>query len=557
MSMKELIKHIKIIVFIMGMLLLAVIPNSCVQDSDIAMTEPERISPADIKSYADLFKTFWNVMDERYNYFYEQKRRDGMDWDAVYREYYPKFEALKTYDGSGTVTEKKADMEKAKQYFTDIIDPIIDRHFFVSFIMFGLNTRFYGGMKSKPENFYPFGEKYNAIQYQLINPKSEQFFLENFSTFGYMTGKVKADPSITYLTYNLFFMSDVLKIDLRDQYLVPDTGNKLVLTENEIENSPLLSKIQNADLKKEIKDYSLSTLKQFNTFFNSTQVKAFNANIKDFKNTEVVSDTFVKTTQDLFTTAQQMGEEYKYYFGPLLTNESRPYMEWFAKRMTEHVEYGYGLPVFKKALQKVLSGAPFYREILNPLHKGEIKKLIIDLRGNGGGNVMDARFFVDRFITKKAIFSYQRTKEGNGRLNYTPWIPAETKPHQFGMPSDIPIVVLTDKGSVSMAEMTTLMLRSQGNQVVSIGDYSAGATAGLASADDFNGGIQGGAGVMYLYMPLMAMKDADGNVIEGIGIKPNIYVSPPSDAEINAMKQSPETFVDRVMNEAVKYLSSK
>ncbi len=44
MSMKELIKHIKIIVFIMGMLLLAVIPNSCVQDSDIAMTEPERIS---------------------------------------------------------------------------------------------------------------------------------------------------------------------------------------------------------------------------------------------------------------------------------------------------------------------------------------------------------------------------------------------------------------------------------------------------------------------------------------------------------------------------------
>ncbi|WP_289481483.1 hypothetical protein, partial [Klebsiella pneumoniae] len=80
-------------------------------------------------------------------------------------------------------TEKKADMEKAKQYFTDIIDPIIDRHFFVSFIMFGLNTRFYGGMKSKPENFYPFGEKYNAIQYQLINPKSEQFFLENFSTF--------------------------------------------------------------------------------------------------------------------------------------------------------------------------------------------------------------------------------------------------------------------------------------------------------------------------------------------------------------------------------------
>ncbi|OPB94945.1 peptidase S41 [Elizabethkingia meningoseptica] len=555
--MKELIKNIKTIVFVVGMLLAAMIPNSCVQDNDIAMTEPERISPDDIKSYADLFKTFWNVMDERYNYFYEQKRRDGMDWGDVYNEYYPKFQALRTYDGSGTTAEKQADMEKAKQYFTDIIDPIIDRHFYVSFLIFGMNTRFYGGMKSKQENIYPFGEKYNYIQYQLVDPLAEQFQMEAFATFGYMTGKVKADPSIRYLTFNSFFMSDVLKVDLRDQYLVPDAGNKLLLTEAEIVNSPLLSKIKDADLKNEIKNYSLSTLNQFNTFFNSVRVKNFNAGIKDFKNTEIVSDTFVKNTEDLLSGAEQLGEGYKYYFGPLLTDESIPYMNWFSSRMTEHVEFGYGLNDLKKALRKVLDGAPFYREILNPLHKGEIKKLILDLRGNGGGSVMDARFFVDRLITKKAIFSYQRTKEGNGRFNYTPWIPAETKPHQFGIPSDIPIVVLTDKGSASMAEMTTLMLRSQGNQVISIGDYSAGATAGLAGSDDFNGGIQGFSGVMFLYMPLMAMKDASGNIVEGVGVKPNIYVSPPSDAEINAMSQSPETFVDRVMNEAVKYLSSK
>ena len=37
-------------------------------------------------------------MDQRYNYFYEQKRKDGMDWNTVYREYYPKFAALKTWE---------------------------------------------------------------------------------------------------------------------------------------------------------------------------------------------------------------------------------------------------------------------------------------------------------------------------------------------------------------------------------------------------------------------------------------------------------------------------
>lgn len=62
---------------------------------------------------------------------------------------------------------------------------------------------------------------------------------------------------------------------------------------------------------------------------------------------------------------------------------------------------------------------------------------------------------------------------------------------------------------------------------------------------------------MRFYMPVMATKDMSGNVIEGIGVKPDIFVTPPTDAEVAEMKNSPATFVDRVMNEAVKYLSGK
>ncbi len=72
-------------------------------------------------------------MDERYNYFYEQKRRDGMDWDAVYREYYPKFEALKTYDGSGTVTEKKSRYGESKTVFYRYYRPNYRPTFFCKF----------------------------------------------------------------------------------------------------------------------------------------------------------------------------------------------------------------------------------------------------------------------------------------------------------------------------------------------------------------------------------------------------------------------------------------
>lgn len=58
-------------------------------------------------------------------------------------------------------------------------------------------------------------------------------------------------------------------------------------------------------------------------------------------------------------------------------------------------------------------------------------------------------------------------------------------------------------------------------------------------------------------MPIMATKDANGNVIEGIGIKPDIYVAPPSEEEVNEMKNSPKTHIDRTLSEAIKYLSSK
>ena len=55
-----------------------------------------------------------------------------MDWNAIYREYYPKFAALKTF-GRSTDNDKDIndDKLKAAQYFTEIVNPIIDQHFYV------------------------------------------------------------------------------------------------------------------------------------------------------------------------------------------------------------------------------------------------------------------------------------------------------------------------------------------------------------------------------------------------------------------------------------------
>ncbi|MDN8899270.1 hypothetical protein Q0O45_13260, partial [Staphylococcus aureus] len=89
--------------------------------------------------------------------------------------------------------------------------------------------------------------------------------------------------------------------------------------------------------------------------------------------------------------------------------------------------------------------------------------------------------------------------------------PILANPHKFGIPSNIPVAILTDRNTMSMSELTILMLKSQGNHIVTVGDYTAGGTAGIGNFDDFNGGSTDKiAGIMEFYMPLMATKDTNG-----------------------------------------------
>ncbi|MDV3926596.1 peptidase S41 [Elizabethkingia anophelis] len=558
---------IKIPVFALGLILSVATLNSCVKDDEISVTEPTRYTSDDVQSYADLFKVFWTTMDQRYNYFYEQKERGGMDWNAVYREYYPKFAALKTYKKGAEFSDKDIleDRNKAIQYFTDIIDPIIDRHFGFAVLLplsKGSNNtqvNFSGGMKSKPANIYSFSPKYNYMRTRLNDMVTQSFRVSTTSVFTYLMGNLQSNPDIYYISYNQFALY-ATQINLKDKYLTPNPVDNYVLTTAEIDKAPELNAIKDINARNKARDFTVNVLNQWNTFFNSADVKSFNDQVTEFKNTEVVSDAFVNLSKTLLARSQSLvAYGNKATYSSVLTSDTDKYITWFMDRMKGHVESGYNLAQFQTDANSIVIRSPFYQKFLNPLRKGSIKKLIIDVRGNGGGAVIDFRYFVERLVTKNTVWGYQRTKEGNGQFNYTPWIPMQAKPHQFGIPANIPIAILTDKGSYSMSEMSTMMLKSQGSQVVSVGDFSAGATAGLTpNPDEFNGGSQDViANVMQFYMPVMATKDMNGQVIEGIGVKPDYYVTPPTDAEVAAMTSSPSTFVDRVINEAVKYLSSK
>lgn len=558
-------KRVKHKITILGLSILSLssltVLNSCSAD-DITITDPRRFTAEDVKSYADLFEVFWKTMDQQYNYFYEQKEQGGLDWDGIYKTYYPKFAALQTYgrpnEDDGQINE---DYLTASQYFKEIMHPLIDRHFSVK-IQFPATSKniirtvtFYGGMLDEEiPNVYPFAQKYGYMEDRV----NSDAFKSIAGSFGILAGNLNTNPDIYYLSFSQFAVTNNLKITLANNYLNPGKGNALLLTEDILEATDELKGIKDVNMRNAIKEVTFNILKDYNTYSDSKAYKAFMEEVTKFNQTEVVSNEFMLSAQNALRAYNALP---KYTtitpYGTLYNAETAEYVNLFIGLLDNHVKYGYNFPELTRALSQVLTRGEFYQKFLNPLHTGEIKKIIIDLRSNGGGAVVDARFISDRFITKDAIFAYQRTREGNGRFNYTPWVEAKTKPHNFGIPANIPIAVLTDKGSASMSEITTLMLKSQGNQVVSIGDYSAGATAGLGAVDDFNGGTRDeiAGGKLTFYMPLLAMKDAEGVVVEGVGVKPNIYVTPPTDSEVEQMA-SPN-FVDRVLNEAINYLNSK
>ncbi len=536
--------------------------NSCSHEDDVTITDPRRFTANDVKSYEDLFEVFWKTMDQQYNYFYEQKQVGGMDWDQVYDIYKPKFAALTTYgrpgEDEGQINE---DYLAAYDYFEEIINPIIDQHFSVQIQLPATSKNiirtvtFYGGMSNEDiPTTYPFARKYNYMQ----NRVDQNAFKLNNANLGIIAGNLEANPDIYYLTFNQFNVTSTLKITLEDNYLNPSPGNGLLLTEEIIKSNATLNQIQDDQLRTGIETATLNILRAYNAFAESESFKAFLQETANFNRTEIVNDQLLAATVNAYQDYLNLPQfTYVDPYVPYYNNTTAAYVSEFIGLMTNHVNFGYNFPQFTSAVTQIITRAEFYQKFLNPLHKGEIKKVILDLRSNGGGAVVDARFISDRFITKNEVFASQRTREGNGRFNYTPWVPTKTNPHLFGIPADIPIAILTDKGSASMSEITTLMLKSQGNQVVSIGDYSAGATAGLGTTDDFNGGTRDAiaGGKLTFYMPLLAMKDANGVIVEGVGIEPNIFVSPATQEEL-AQMASPD-FEDRVINEAIKYLQSK
>ena len=187
--------------------------------------------------------------------------------------------------------------------------------------------------------------------------------------------------------------------------------------------------------------------------------------------------------------------------------------------LTEHVGTG-------DAVDRIVAN---YHDLLD--NYPTVEGVIIDVRQNSGGYLVDMPLVLGKLVNEETLMCYTRQKGGIGRLDYTPWVPEMLKPTERVRELDVPIVVMADMNSISMAEMTTRAVQTLPNGCF-IGEQTYGGQGTLINSNSGFNMFYGGYfsnNAMRVYTTMTMTKGVDGVIAEGKGLVPDIEV--PFDGE--------------------------
>jgi hypothetical protein len=162
---------------------------------------------------------------------------------------------------------------------------------------------------------------------------------------------------------------------------------------------------------------------------------------------------------------------------------------------------------------------------LNTTINSSIKGLIIDVRSNYGGDISGLNFLMGRFIDKPLLYGYSQYIIGNGKYDYREWIPAYINPFKYTKHLNIPIIVLADNVSSSLAEATVMAVKAFPNSFF-VGETTFSATGPIVSDNNlYSGGSFTVPDFMNVQTSSVKFKYMDGKIYEGKGFAPDYFVA--------------------------------
>ncbi len=154
-----------------------------------------------------------------------------------------------------------------------------------------------------------------------------------------------------------------------------------------------------------------------------------------------------------------------------------------------------------------------------------LEGIIIDVRNNPGGYNYDENFVLAPLIEEPLTMYYQRLKNSISPMDYTPWVPIVLSPYNpVNYDHSIPIIALADVNSVSMAELTTMAIKSLPNGL-SVGERTWGGHGSIATQyDSFYSGQFSLSPYISVYCATYSTRPTFDGILEGVGVSPDIEV---------------------------------
>ena len=408
-------------IMILGAMLLLVLVTSCREESDAlqnyAFNDGLAFEKAQ-KSFAGKFKVLWKALDQNYG-IWDYERSQGVDWDAVYDEYLPKYEAL---DKRDDVTD-----DELQKLLEATLAPLHDGHFAAQMenhqtgnfvVTVPSNTRTkerddFEAMKNTTHNLSAYlPAAFGGTGNQILDYKEADTHIAEMGEYGITVKYALFKDNIAYFYFSGFYLT---------LYLNDEKYQKIFGKAN-------------------------------------------------------------AATQQLALAVRQA------------------WQAWFDKVQELHAS-------------------------------GQLKGVVIDLRNNGGGMLDDNQYVLGSMLPSGGFeVAFSRFKRGVGRYDYSPLSPFKVPTLETAHETITePIVVLTNCGSVSMAEITSLGCQSLPNGTL-IGKRTHGGLCSLIT----NPGVyyQNYSGIIgemnktpiYLYIPHMTTISKEGKLFEGVGLTPDIEV---------------------------------
>jgi carboxyl-terminal processing protease len=182
----------------------------------------------------------------------------------------------------------------------------------------------------------------------------------------------------------------------------------------------------------------------------------------------------------------------------------------------------------------------FFQRLENPTG---IKAIVLDFRDNPGGDANDLNFLAGQFVGQPLRVGYTRNKSGNGRLDYAPWVGVDVSPQAGAQAVTLPVYILADRYSQSMAEIVTMALRAL-PQCKVVGETTFGATGPIAENALYDDGSFELPGFLSVTTSSVEFKYIDGRIYEGLGFPPDYQV--PFNAQAISSGDDPQ--LDKVLS---------